>query len=431
MDILHRTDNSGVPSPIGGGLGRGRLELMLPVGSRESLAAALQTGCDAVYFGVSDLNMRSQSSVNFTLNDLAEIVDTCRQKGVKTYLTLNTVMYDSDMPAMREAADAALRCGVDAVIASDLAVVLYARQIGLEVHASTQLNIGNCEAVRFFAQYCDVMVLARELDLEKVAEIRKFIETNNIVGPSGKPVQIEMFCHGALCMSVSGKCYLSLHEYNRSANRGGCVQICRRAYTASDNETGRALAVDAPYILSPKDLCTVGFLDKMIEAGVRVFKIEGRARGPEYVKTVGECYGEALNAYCEGTYTPEKIKRWTERLQTVFNRGFWDGYYLGKTIAELNDASGSKATRRKEYIALCNNYFSKLGVGEFFMQSGTLSVGDRILIIGPTTGAVETEVSEIRVDLKSVDRTVKGEVFSMPVPQPIRRSDKIYKWTEE
>jgi len=407
---------------------RNSLELLLPVGSWESLAAALQTGCDAVYFGTGSLNMRSQSSANFSPDDLAQIVAACREKSVKTYLTLNTVIYDIDMIAMRETADAAHRCGVDAVIASDMAAILYARQTGLEVHASTQLNISNCQAVRFFAQFCDVMVLARELNLEQVAEINAFIEENRITGPSGELVKIEMFCHGALCMAVSGKCYLSLHEYNRSANRGECVQICRRSYLAEDNETGRRLALDNPYIMSPKDLCTIGFIHKMIEAGVRVFKVEGRARGPEYVKIVGECYNEAMETYCNGSFSASKVEEWTERLQTVFNRDFWDGYYLGKTIAELNDVHGSKSVRRKEYIALCNNYFTKLGVGEFQMQSGALAVGDQILIIGQTTGVVEMTVPEMRVDLKPVEQTVKGEVFSMPVPQLIRRGDKIYKW---
>ena len=404
---------------------------MLPVGSWESLAAALQTGCDAVYFGTGSLNMRSQSSANFSPDDLAQIVAACREKGVKTYLTLNTVIYDSDVPSLHEAADAALRCGVDAVIASDMAAILYARQIGMEVHASTQLNISNCQAVQFFATYCDVMVLARELSLEQVAEISAFIRENHITGPSGRLVAIEMFCHGALCMAISGKCYLSLHEYSRSANRGECVQICRRSYSAVDDETGRQLSIDNSYIMSPKDLCTIGFIDKMTEAGVQVFKVEGRARGPEYVKTVGMCYNEAFDAYCNGTYNESKIAEWTTNLQTVFNRGFWDGCYLGKSMAELNDAHGSKATRRKEYIALCSNYFTKLGVGEFQMQSGSLSVGDQILVIGQTTGVVEMTVTEIRTDLKPVEQTIKGELFSMPLPQLIRRGDKIYKWCDE
>ena len=409
---------------------RSSLELMLPVGSWESLAAALQTGCDAVYFGTGSLNMRSQSSANFSLRDMEQIVTACRKKSIKAYLTLNTVVYDSDMPALHEAANAALRYGIDAVIASDMAAILYARQIGLEVHASTQLNISNCQAVRFFAQYCDVMVLARELRLEQVAEISAFIRENNITGPSGRLVAIEMFCHGALCMAVSGKCYLSLHEYNRSANRGECVQICRRSYSALDDETGRQLAVNNSYIMSPKDLCTIGFIDKMIEAGVQVFKVEGRARGPEYVKIVGDCYNEALEAYCNGSFNASKITGWTTKLQTVFNRGFWDGYYLGKSMAELNDIHGSKATRKKEYIALCSNFFTNLGVGEFQMQSGSLSVGDSILVIGSTTGVIEMIVPEIRVDLKQVEKTVKGEVCSMPLPQLIRRGDKIYKWSE-
>ena len=405
-----------------------QFELMLPVGSKESLAAALQTGCNAVYFGTGSLNMRSQSSANFSPDDLEYIVSACREKNVKTYLTLNTVIYDSDIRAMQETANAALRCGVDAVIASDMAAILYLRDIGLEVHASTQLNISNSDAVKFFAQYCDVMVLARELNLEQVANIASFIKENNITGPSGRLVEIEMFCHGALCMAVSGKCYLSLHEYNRSANRGECVQICRREYSAIDNETNRQLDMDNPFIMSPKDLCTIGFIDKMINAGVRVFKVEGRARGPEYVKIVGECYKEALEAYINGDYNATKITQWTNRLKTVFNRDFWDGYYLGATIAELNDAHGSKATRQKEYVALCTNYFTNIGVGEFIMQSGIISVDDEILVIGQTTGVIETTVSEIRVNLKPVMQTIKGDIFSMPLPCPIRRGDKIYKW---
>lgn len=409
---------------------RNELELMLPVGSRESLAAALQTGCDAVYFGAGGLNMRSQSSVNFSLNDLAHIVDTCHARGVKAYLTLNTVIYDGDMPALHETVNAARDCCVDAVIASDMAVISCAHKANLKIHASTQLNVSNKQSVKFFSQYCDVMVLARELNLEQVAEISRFIRHHKITGPSGKSVQIEMFCHGALCMAVSGKCYLSLHEYNRSANRGNCVQICRRSYSVHDTETGHQLSVDNPYIFSPRDLCTIEFIDKMIDSGVRVFKVEGRARGPEYVKTVGKYYGEALDACCNGTYNGQKARQWTGGLRTVFNRDFWDGYYLGKSVGELTDAPGSKATRRKEYTAQCSNYFSKLGVGEFQMQSGTLSVGDRILIIGPTTGVMEMKIPEIRVDLKPVEQAVKGDVFSMPVMQPVRRSDKIYKWTE-
>ncbi|MDR1668215.1 MAG: U32 family peptidase [Bacteroidales bacterium] len=409
---------------------RNELELMLPAGSWESLAAALQTGCDAVYFGIGHLNMRSQSSVNFTPDDLPEIMEKCRACSVKAYLTLNTVIYDEDMNAMRECLHAARRCGIDAVIASDMAAVLCARQENMEVHASTQLNISNSEAVRFFAQYCDVIVPARELSLEQTAAISTFISDNRITGPSGRQVKIEMFCHGALCMSVSGKCYLSLHEYNRSANRGSCVQVCRRSYVVTDRETGRQLEVNSPNILSPKDLCTVGFLDRLTAAGVRVFKVEGRARGPEYVKTVGECYHEALKACCEGRYTEAAKERWKNRLQTVFHRGFWDGYYLGKSTGELADAPGSKATRKKEYVAVCNNYFSKIGVGEFLMQSGLLATGDRILLIGTTTGTVEMEASSMRIDLQPTAQVVKGEVFSMPVPAPVRRGDKVYLWKE-
>ncbi|MDR3094745.1 MAG: U32 family peptidase [Bacteroidales bacterium] len=406
------------------------LELMLPAGSWESLAAALQTNCDAVYFGAGGLNMRSVSSANFSLEDLARITEMCRQQQVKTYLTLNTIIYDDDLAAMREIIKAAKNCGIDALIASDLAVLTAAREADVNVHASTQLNICNREAVRFFARFCDVMVLARELTLEQVAKLAKFIETEQITGPSGRLVQIEMFCHGALCMSVSGKCYLSLHEYNRSANRGSCVQVCRRNYTATDKETGRQLDIDSPHIMSPKDLCTIAFLDQMIEAGVRVFKVEGRARGPEYVKTLGECYSEALQTFCEGGYDETKKAQWQNKLQTVFNRGFWDGYYLGKTTAELTDAAGSKASRTKEYVALCNNYFSKIGIGEFLMQAGTLSAGDNILIIGNTTGVVEMTVPELRIDLKSAPKAIKGEIFSMPVTQTIRRGDKIYLWKE-
>jgi putative protease len=383
-----------------------------------------------VYFGVGQLNMRSVSSANFSHDDMSEIVSLCRSRSVKTYLTLNTVMYDDDLPAMRETVRAAKQCGTDAVIASDMATLLCAQQEGLEIHASTQLNISNREAVRFFAQYCDVMVLARELTLEQVREIADFIEKNRITGPSGQPVIIEMFCHGALCMSVSGKCYLSLHEYNRSANRGQCIQVCRRSYVAEDTETGRRLTVGSPHILSPKDLCAIGFLDKMINAGVRVFKVEGRARGAEYVKIVGQCYHEALTACCEGHYTETQKQQWTERLQTVFNRGFWDGYYLGKTMGELTDAPGSKALRKKEYVALCSNYFAKIGVGEFRIQSGILSTGDKILLIGHTTGVIEMEVPEIRVNMQPVRQAVKGEVFSMPVVQPVRRGDKLYIWKE-
>jgi putative protease len=338
-------------------------------------------------------------------------------------------MYDDDLAAMRASIAAARAAGVDALIVSDMAAVLAAADAGMELHASTQLNIANREAVRFFARWCDVMVLARELNLQQVAALHRFITEEAICGPKGKPVAIEMFCHGALCMAVSGKCYLSLHEYNRSANRGQCVQVCRRAYTATDAETGRQLGVAAPNIFSPKDLCTLGFLDKMAAAGVRVFKVEGRARGPEYVKAVGDCYGEALQALCTGAYNADAVAGWMERLQRVFNRGFWDGYYLGATIGELTDAQGSKATRTKEYVALCTNYFSKINVAEFRMQSGALAVGDTALIIGHTTGAVEMNISELRIDASgTVGQVSKGDIFSMPVKQTIRRGDKLYLW---
>jgi putative protease len=390
----------------------------------------MQTRCDAVYFGVGNLNMRSKSSTNFSLDDLAKISDICRQKNIKTYLTLNTVIYDDDMISMQQTINAAKQHNINAVIASDMAVILYARQMCVNVHASTQLNISNTDAVRFFAQYCDAMVLARELNLEQVAQIHKYIQDNQLRGPSGKLIKIEMFCHGALCMAVSGKCYLSLHQYNRSANRGGCVQICRRSYSAKDNETGETLDVDAPYIFSPKDLCSIGFIDKMLAAGVSIFKVEGRARGPEYVKVVGNVYNEALEAYFSNKISELAVSQWTERLRAVFNRDFWDGYYLGATVSQLVDTYGSKATRKKEYIALCTNYFSRLEVGEFIVQSGTLSVGDQILIIGQTTGVIGMTVTELRVNLKSVNQTIKGESFSMPTPQLIRRSDRIYRYSE-
>jgi putative protease len=383
-------------------MNRKDFEIMAPVGSRESLSAALQAGADSVYFGLGQLNMRSASSMNFTIEDLQEIVACCRQAGVRTYLTLNAVMYDQDMPQIQLQLEAASRCGVDAVIASDMSVVMAARSLGLSVHASTQLNISNIGAVRFFAAYCDVMVLARELTLEQVASIHEAIDREQILGPSGREVQIEMFCHGALCMAVSGKCYLSLHEHNRSANRGGCLQVCRRGYEVRDRDTGRELHLENQYIMSPKDLCTLGFLDRMIQAGVRVFKIEGRARAPEYVRVVTECYHQALSAVIEETFTPERVKAWTDRLDTVFNRGFWDGYYLGQKLGEWSDRYGSSATMRKEYVARCTNYFSKLGVAEFLVESGSVREGDLVLITG--------------------DR------FSVSVSEPVRRSDKLYKW---
>ncbi|MDR1757202.1 MAG: U32 family peptidase [Culturomica sp.] len=409
---------------------RNDFEIMAPVGSYESLSAAFQSGADAVYFGIEGLNMRSRSSVNFTLDDLHRIVELCRQKGVKAYLTVNTIIYPGEIERMKEVIDTAKSAGVSAVIASDMAAILYARSVGVPVHISTQCNITNYETLRFYAQYADVVVLARELDLEQVAGIHRRIREENLCGPGGEPVQIEMFVHGALCMAVSGKCYLSLHEANASANRGSCYQICRRAYTVTDKEDGIELEVDNQYIMSPKDLCTIGFINKLAEAGVRVFKIEGRARPAEYVKTVCGCYNEALNAVVEGNYTEEKIAAWKERLLTVFNRGFWDGYYLGQRLGEWSAVYGSGATKKKIAIGKVTNYFDRLGVGEFKLESYDLEKGEEILITGPTTGALHLQAEEIRYDLQPVDKVQKGAVFSMPVPEKIRRGDKLYKWVD-
>lgn len=406
---------------------------MAPVGSYESLHAAIEAGADAVYFGIEGLNMRSRSSNNFTLDDLHSIAATCRERGVKTYLTVNTVIYDDDIEKCHAIIDAAREASITAIIASDVAAIMYARQVGVEVHISTQVNVTNIEAVRFYAQYADVVVLAREVDLERVALIHRQIEEQQIRGPHGELVRIEMFCHGALCMAVSGKCYLSLHELNSSANRGACTQICRRGYTVRDRETGEELDVENQYIMSPKDLKTIHFLNKMIDAGVRVFKIEGRARGPEYVKIAVECYNEAINSVIDGTYSEEKVAAWDERLDRIFNRGFWNGYYLGQRLGEWTSKYGSSATRTKVYAAKGVRYFSNIGVAEFLMESGELNVGDEIVITGPTTGAIIMTLDEIRVDLKPVERTVKGERFSIKVPAKIRPSDKLYRWesTEE
>ncbi|MDR3309222.1 MAG: U32 family peptidase [Tannerella sp.] len=402
-------------------------EIMSPAGSYESLMAAIQGGADSVYFGIEGLNMRSRSSNNFTADDLRQIAAICREHGVRSYLTVNTVIYDSDMPLMRSIIDAAHDAGVSAVIASDVAAMQYANSIGQPVHLSTQLNISNVEALEFYARFADVVVPARELNLEQVGAIHEAIRTRGITGVSGRPVRIEMFCHGALCMAVSGKCYLSLHELNASANRGACMQICRRGYTVRDRETDIELDVDNQYIMSPKDLKTIHFLNKMMDAGVRVFKIEGRARGPEYVRTVTECYKEAVRDYCAGTFTDEKIAVWDARLRTVFNRGFWNGYYLGQRLGEWSSRYGSNATSRKEYVAKGIKYFSELQVAEFEMESGELHVGDEVLITGPTTGALFLTVSEIRVALKSVPHTLKGERFSIRTSSKIRPSDRMYK----
>lgn len=409
-------------------MNRHDFEIMAPVGSYESLHAAINAGTDAVYFGVEGLNMRSRSSANFTLDDLRNISDICDRAGVKSYLTVNTIMYDNDMPQMRSIIDAVASSGISAIIASDISAIMYARSRGVEVHISTQCNISNIEAVRFYAAYADVVVLARELSLDQVRAIADAIEAENICGPHGRRVRIEMFCHGALCMAVSGKCYLSLHEMNSSANRGACTQICRRGYTVTDRETGDQLDIENKYIMSPKDLKTIHFLDRMIDAGVRVFKIEGRARGPEYVATAVSCYSEAITSICDGTYSAEKVAGWDERLAKIFNRGFWDGYYLGQRLGEWSAKYGSSATRVKRYAAKGVKYYSKLGVAEFVMEAGELHRGDEIIITGPTTGALMLTADDIRVDLKSVDCAVKGDAFSIAVPAKIRPSDRLYVW---
>ncbi len=401
---------------------------MAPVGSYESLQAAIASGADAVYFGVEGLNMRARSSVNFTLDDLHAIAAICRENGVKTYLTVNTILYDADLATCRAVIDAAAEAGLTAIIASDIAAITYARSRGVEVHISTQLNVSNIEAVRFFSAYADVMVLARELSLDQVAEIHRAIVEENICGPAGKPVRLEMFCHGALCMAVSGKCYLSLHELNSSANRGACTQICRRSYTVTDRETGEQLDIENKYVMSPKDLKTIHFLNKMIDAGVTVFKIEGRARGPEYVATAVGCYSEAIQAIVDGTYSDERIAGWDERLRKIFNRGFWNGYYLGQRLGEWSSKYGSSATRVKRYAAKGVRYFSNIGVAEFLVENGTVKVGDEVVITGPTTGALILTVDELRVDLKPVPQAEKGQSFSMKVPAKIRPSDRLYVW---
>lgn len=403
-------------------------EIMAPVGSRESLAAALAAGADAVYFGIEGLNMRSRSSANFTADDMAEIAAICTERGVKTYLTVNTVIYDSDMETMRMIISRAKEAGISAIIASDMAAILYAREIGQEVHISTQVNVSNTEAVRYYSQFADVMVLARELNMEQVSEIHRAIVAENICGPNGKPIRLEMFCHGALCMAVSGKCYMSLHEMNSSANRGACNQICRRAYTVRDKETGDELEIDNQYIMSPKDLKTIHFLNKMVDAGVRVFKIEGRARGPEYVAEAVGCYSEALQAIVDGTYSKEKVAQWDARLVKIFNRGYWNGYYMGERLGEWSAKYGSSATRVKSYAGKAMRYFSKIGIGEFLMEAGEIKVGDEVVITGPTTGALIFTVKELRFDLKPVESVSKGQLFSMPVPEKVRPSDKLYLW---
>lgn len=400
---------------------------MAPVGSRDSLAAAIQAGADSVYFGVGQLNMRSHSANHFDLNDLDYIVATCREHGIKTYLTVNTIIYDDDVETMHAIVDAAVKAGVSAVIASDVAVMTYCRKVGMEVHLSTQLNISNVEALEFYSRFADVSVLARELNMKQVRHIHDEIARRNVCGPSGKQVRIEMFCHGALCMAVSGKCYMSLHAANRSANRGQCVQVCRRSYTVTDNETGNQLEIDNKYIMSPKDLKTIRFIDKMMDAGVRVFKIEGRARGPEYVYTVVSCYKEAIESVLDGTFTEEKKAAWDERLATVFNRDFWDGYYQGQTMGEWNDQYGSLATEKKTLVGMVNKYFSKIGVGEIAVQASTFKKGDRLLITGPTTGAMYLDATEIHDDNGPIEETVQHTYVSVPVPGKVRPHDKVFR----
>ena len=400
---------------------------MAPVGSRDSLAAAIQAGADSVYFGVGQLNMRSHSANHFDLNDLDYIVATCREHGIKTYLTVNTIIYDDDVETMHAIVDAAVKAGVSAVIASDVAVMTYCRKVGMEVHLSTQLNISNVDALEFYSRFADVSVLARELNMKQVRHIHDEIARRNVCGPSGKQVRIEMFCHGALCMAVSGKCYMSLHAANRSANRGQCVQVCRRSYTVTDNETGNLLEIDNKYIMSPKDLKTIRFIDKMMDAGVRVFKIEGRARGPEYVYTVVSCYKEAIESVLDGTFTEEKKAAWDERLATVFNRGFWDGYYQGQTMGEWNDQYGSLATEKKTLVGMVNKYFSKIGVGEIAVQASTFKKGDRLLITGPTTGAMYLDATEIHDDNGPIEETVQHTYVSVLVPGKVRPHDKVFR----
>ncbi|MCX6327252.1 MAG: U32 family peptidase [Bacteroidia bacterium] len=411
-------------------MNRKEIEIMAPAGSYESLMAAIQGGADSVYFGAEQLNMRAASSNNFTIDDLRKIASICQKNGLKSYITVNVVIYDHEIEQMHRIIDASVESGISAVIASDLAVINYAFASGIEVHLSTQLNITNIEALKFYSQWADVAVLARELNIDQVRYIYNSIREQNIRGPRGDLIKIEMFAHGALCMAISGKCYLSLHENNKSANRGECYQTCRKSYIATGKESGYELEVDNEYIMSPKDLCTIGFLDKLIEAGVRVLKIEGRARSAEYVREVSSCYNEAVGAIENGTYDKGKTDAWRKRLSMVFNRGFWDGYYLGQKMGEWNTGYGSSATKRKIYLGKITNYFTKLNVAEIKLENGDLNKGDTILITGPTTGVVEYNVDEIRVDLKVAEKAMKGELCSIKTPDYLRRSDKVYKWVD-
>lgn len=403
------------------------IEVMAPAGNFESLMAAIQGGANSVYFGVGHLNMRAKSTVNFTIGDLPEVARICKEHNLRSYLTVNTVLYDHDLPHMRKTIDAAAKAGITAIIASDQSAITYSRELGLEVHLSTQLNVSNTESLKFYSQWADVAVLARELTLDQVATISRNIVEQDIKGPSGERVKLELFAHGALCMAVSGKCYMSLHQANASANRGACLQICRRSYTVTDNETGDQLEIDNEYIMSPKDLCTIGFLNKIIDSGVTVLKLEGRARSPEYVKTVSQCYREAVDSIIDGTYGQVKIDGWMERLSRVFNRGFWDGYYLGQKLGEWSHHYGSVATEKKVYVGKITNYFSNLGVAEIKVEATELIVNDKLLIIGPSTGVVELLAEDVRIDDNTVELCPQGIRCSIKTPELVRRNDKVYR----
>jgi len=412
-------------------LQRKDIDIMAPVGSYESLAAAIQAGTTSIYFGIENLNMRAKSSNNFGLDDLKKITTICSENGVKSYLTINTIMYDEDLQLMHRIVDAASVSNVSAIIAADIATIEYSRKMGVEVHISTQLSVSNSEALKYYSQYADVVVLARELKLEQIQKIFENIANQDIRGPHGLPVKIELFAHGAFCMSISGRCFMSLHETNQSANRGACRQTCRKSYLVTEKESGNQMEVDSQYIMSPKDLCTIGIVDLMIKSGVSVFKIEGRARSAEYVKTVVECYREAIDSYFDNSYTPDKISAWVERLKMVFNRGFWDGYYMGHKTFELSKIYGSKATKKKFYVGKVTNYFSNLGVGEFLLEADKLEVGQEVMIVGPTTGVIQLIVSEIRLEFDAVPIAEKGNLISIPVSQKLRRADKLYKLVDE
>ncbi len=411
-------------------LKREDIEIMAPAGSFESMQAAIQGGADSIYFGIEQLNMRSRSANNFTRENLGEIVTIARQNNLKTYLTINTVIYDHELGMLREIVDLAKKYNIDAIIASDPSVINYAFKQKVEIHLSTQLNISNIESLKFYSQFADVVVLARELNLDQVKKIYEGIDLEDIRGPGGSKIKIEMFVHGALCMAISGKCYLSLHEHNHSANRGDCFQVCRRSYEVTDLERGNKLEVDNEYIMSPKDLCTIHFLNKILDSGARVLKIEGRARSPEYVKTVVSSYNEAVNSIIDATYGEEKIEFWQKELRKVFNRGFWDGYYLGQRLGEWSHVYGSQATKKKIYTGKCTNYYDRIGVAEILVEAGELKIGDEILIIGPTTGVIETEVKELRVEKERAEKAVKTQKCSIPVHQLVRRSDKVYRWVD-